>query len=159
MALSLKGTQTEKNILIAFAGESQARNRYSFFASKAKDEGFQAIGKIFLETAEQEREHASRLFKFLEGGNLDYKITVSGKNELSSLAKGLDDMRIAFKEKNDNEIQMLKANKRIITEMSHDLRTPLTSVMLYSDILSGLERVGDHATNIAFSILGNSKNV
>ena len=71
MALSLKGTQTEKNLLIAFAGESQARNRYSFFASKAKDEGYQAIGKIFLETAEQEREHASRLFKFLEGGELE----------------------------------------------------------------------------------------
>ena len=68
---SLKGTQTEKNLLIAFAGESQARNRYTFFASKAKDEGFQAIGKIFLETAEQEKEHASRLFKFLEGGDLE----------------------------------------------------------------------------------------
>ena len=71
MALSLKGTQTEKNLLIAFAGESQARNRYSFFASKAKDEGYQAIGKIFTETAEQEREHASRLFKFLEGGAIE----------------------------------------------------------------------------------------
>ena len=71
MALSLKGTQTEKNLLIAFAGESQARNRYTFFASKAKDEGYQAISKIFLETAEQEKEHASRLFKFLEGGDLE----------------------------------------------------------------------------------------
>ena len=68
---SLKGTQTEKNLLIAFAGESQARNRYTFFASKAKDEGYQAISKIFLETAEQEKEHASRLFKFLEGGDLE----------------------------------------------------------------------------------------
>ena len=68
---SLKGTRTEKNLLIAFAGESQARNRYSFFASRAKDEGYQAIGKIFLETAEQEREHASRLFKFLEGGAIE----------------------------------------------------------------------------------------
>ncbi|MFQ6778390.1 MAG: rubrerythrin [Alphaproteobacteria bacterium] len=72
---SLKGTQTEKNILIAFAGESQARNRYTFFASRAKDEGFQAISKIFLETAEHEKEHASRLFKFLEGG--DIEITAS----------------------------------------------------------------------------------
>ena len=68
---TLKGTRTEKNLLIAFAGESQARNRYSFFASKAKDEGYQAIGKIFTETAEQEREHASRLFKFLEGGAIE----------------------------------------------------------------------------------------
>ena len=71
MSVSLKGTQTEKNLLAAFAGESQARNRYSFFASKAKEEGFQAIGKIFTETAEPEREHASRLFKFLEGGVLE----------------------------------------------------------------------------------------
>ena len=68
MTVSLKGTQTEKNILTAFAGESQARNRYTFFASKAKKEGYQAIAKIFEETADQEKEHASRLFKFLEGG-------------------------------------------------------------------------------------------
>ncbi len=68
---SLKGTQTEKNLLIAFAGESQARNRYTFFASKAKNEGYQAISKIFLETADHEKEHASRLFKFLEGGMLE----------------------------------------------------------------------------------------
>jgi len=71
MTASLKGTQTEKNLLIAFAGESQARNRYTFFASKAKNEGYQAIAKIFLETADQEKEHASRLFKFLEGGDLE----------------------------------------------------------------------------------------
>ncbi len=68
---SLKGTQTEKNLLMAFAGESQARNRYKFFASKAKDEGYQAIAKIFLETANHEKEHASRLFKFMEGGMLE----------------------------------------------------------------------------------------
>lgn len=68
---SLKGTQTEKNLLMAFAGESQARNRYTFFASKAKDEGYQAIAKIFLETADHEKEHASRLFKFMEGGMLE----------------------------------------------------------------------------------------
>ena len=69
--VSLKGTQTEKNLLIAFAGESQARNRYTFYASAAKKEGYQAISKIFLETADQEKEHASRLFKFLEGGDLE----------------------------------------------------------------------------------------
>ena len=71
MTVSLKGTQTEKNLLMAFAGESQARNRYTFFASKAKKDGYQAIAKIFLETADQEKEHASRLFKFLEGGDLE----------------------------------------------------------------------------------------
>ncbi len=71
---SLKGTQTEKNLLIAFAGESQARNKYTFFASVAKKEGYVQIAKVFEETAEQEKEHAKRLFKFLEGGlvNIDW---------------------------------------------------------------------------------------
>lgn len=68
---SLKGTRTEKNLLTAFAGESQARNRYTFFASKAKKEGFVQIADVFEETANQEKEHAKRLFKFLEGGELE----------------------------------------------------------------------------------------
>ncbi len=68
---SLKGTQTEKNILTAFAGESQARNRYTYFASKAKKEGYEQISHIFLETADQEKEHAKRLFKLLEGGEVE----------------------------------------------------------------------------------------
>lgn len=68
---SLKGTKTEKNLLIAFSGESQARNRYTFFASKAKKDGFVQISKIFEETAAQEKEHAERLFKFLEGGDIE----------------------------------------------------------------------------------------
>ena len=67
---SLKGTQTEKNILTAFAGESQARNRYTYFAKKAKKEGYVQISQIFEETANQEKEHAKRLFKFLEGGEV-----------------------------------------------------------------------------------------
>jgi rubrerythrin len=65
---SVKGTQTEKNLLTAFAGESQARNRYTYYASKARDEGFIQISQIFEETANQEKEHAKRLYKFLEGG-------------------------------------------------------------------------------------------
>ncbi len=68
--MKLKGTQTERNILTAFAGESQARNRYSFFAGKARKEGFVQIADIFDETASQEREHAHRLFKLLEGGDV-----------------------------------------------------------------------------------------
>ena len=67
----LKGTQTEKNLLTAFAGESQARNRYTYFAAKAKKEGYVAISDIFSETANQEKEHAKRLFKFLEGGEVE----------------------------------------------------------------------------------------
>ena len=68
---SLKGTQTEKNLLTAFAGESQARNRYTYFASKAKKEGYVQISDIFTETANQEKEHAKRFFKFLEGGEVE----------------------------------------------------------------------------------------
>ena len=68
---SLKGTKTEKNILTAFSGESQARNRYTYFTSKAKKEGFVQIADIFDETANQEREHAKRLFKLLEGGEVE----------------------------------------------------------------------------------------
>lgn len=68
---SLKGTKTEKNILTAFAGESQARNRYTYFASAAKKEGYEQIAAIFEETANQEKEHAKRLFKFLEGGEVE----------------------------------------------------------------------------------------
>jgi len=69
--MSLKGSQTEKNLLTAFAGESQARNRYTYFASQAKKEGFVQISAIFEETANQEKEHAKRLFKFLEGDEVE----------------------------------------------------------------------------------------
>jgi rubrerythrin len=68
---SLKGTKTEKNLMTAFAGESQARNRYTYFASKAKEEGYVQIQQIFEETANQEKEHAKRMFKFLEGGDVE----------------------------------------------------------------------------------------
>ncbi|MEE4358902.1 MAG: rubrerythrin family protein [Desulfococcaceae bacterium] len=68
---SIKGTRTEKNLLAAFAGESQARNRYSYFSGAAKKEGFVQIADIFDETANQEKEHAKRLFKFLEGGEVE----------------------------------------------------------------------------------------
>ena len=68
---SIKGTQTEKNLMAAFAGESQARNRYTYFTSKAKKEGYVQIASIFEETAAQEKEHAKRLFKFMEGGEVE----------------------------------------------------------------------------------------
>jgi rubrerythrin len=69
--MELKGSQTEKNLLAAFAGESQARNRYTYFASQAKKEGYEQIGAIFEETANQEKEHAKREFKFLQGGAVE----------------------------------------------------------------------------------------
>lgn len=71
MAKSVKGTQTEKHLLMSFAGESQARMRYTYFAEKAKEEGYEQVAAIFMETAEQEREHAKRMFKWLEGGMLE----------------------------------------------------------------------------------------
>ncbi|MHC4159304.1 MAG: rubrerythrin [Planctomycetota bacterium] len=69
--MELKGSQTERNLLTAFAGESQARNRYNYFASQARKEGYMQISAIFTETADQEKEHAKREFKFLQGGEVE----------------------------------------------------------------------------------------
>ena len=81
--MELKGSKTEKNLMEAFAGESQARNKYTYFASKAKKEGYEQIASIFLETAENEKEHAKLWFKLLEGG--DIKTTAEN---LKSAAEG-----------------------------------------------------------------------
>ena len=75
MAKSIKGSKTEENLLKAFAGESQARNRYTYFASAAKKEGFEQIANIFTETAENEKEHAKVFFKYLEGGDVEITAT------------------------------------------------------------------------------------
>ncbi len=72
---SVKGTQTEKNLLASFAGESQARNRYTFFAKQAKKEGYEQISEIFLQTAAHEQQHAKTFFRFLEGGDLEITAT------------------------------------------------------------------------------------
>ncbi len=73
--MNIKGTETEKNLLKSFAGESQARNRYEFFAKVAKTEGLEQISAIFQKTAEQEKQHAKRFFKFLEGGAVEITAT------------------------------------------------------------------------------------
>ena len=91
VSMSVKGSQTEKNLLTAFAGESQARNRYSFFASVAKKEGFRQISEVFAETAEQEREHAHRLFKFLEGGEVE----ITGSFPAGGTGKTVDNLKAA----------------------------------------------------------------
>ncbi|MFC1708936.1 rubrerythrin [Candidatus Omnitrophota bacterium] len=75
MSKSLKGTKTEKNLLAAFAGESQARNRYTYFASAARKEGYEQIANIFIETAENEKEHAKVFFKHLQGGDVEITAT------------------------------------------------------------------------------------
>ena len=94
MANSVKGTKTEQNLLKAFAGESQARNRYEFFASVARKEGYEQIANIFMETALQEKEHAKRFFTFLEGGMTEIKasypagIIGTTKENLKAAAEG-----------------------------------------------------------------------
>jgi rubrerythrin len=94
MTESLKGTRTELNLLKSFAGESQARNRYEFFASIAKKEGYEQIAAIFMETSNQEKEHAKRFFKFLEGGMTEitatYPAGIIGKTKenLKAAAEG-----------------------------------------------------------------------
>ncbi|MFO7569398.1 MAG: rubrerythrin family protein [Smithellaceae bacterium] len=94
MSKSIKGTKTEKNLLAAFAGESQARTRYTYFASAAKKEGFEQISHIFMETAENEKEHAKIFFKYLEGGEVEitaaYPAGVIGdtKSNLEAAAAG-----------------------------------------------------------------------
>lgn len=91
MSESIKGTQTEQNLLIAFAGESQARNRYTYFAGAAKKEGLVQIAHIFEETANQEKEHAKRFFKFLEGGELEITATFPA----GRIATTLENLRAA----------------------------------------------------------------
>lgn len=81
MGKSIKGTKTEKNLLAAFAGESQARNRYTYFASAARKEGYEQIANIFIETAENEKEHAKMFFKHLEGG----EVTISASYPAGSI--------------------------------------------------------------------------
>jgi rubrerythrin len=88
---SLKGTQTEKNLITAFAGESQARNRYTYFASQARKEGLVQISMIFEETANQEKEHAKRFFKFLQGGEAE----VSGAFPAGTIAGTAENLKAA----------------------------------------------------------------
>ena len=88
---ALKGSQTEKNILTAFAGESQARNRYTYFASMAKKEGFVQMASIFEETANQEKEHAKRLFKLLEGG----EVQITGSFPAGVIGPTLENLKSA----------------------------------------------------------------
>jgi rubrerythrin len=88
---SVKGTKTEKNLMSAFAGESQARNRYTFFASKARKEGYVQMADIFEETADQEKEHAKRFFSFLEGGMVE----ANGKFPAGVVGSTLENLKAA----------------------------------------------------------------
>jgi rubrerythrin len=98
----LKGSQTEKNLLTAFAGESQARNRYTYFASQARKEGFEQMSSIFEETANQEKEHAKRFFKFLEGGEAQ----VSASFPAGMIGSTLENLKAAAAGENYEHTQM-----------------------------------------------------
>lgn len=87
--MSLKGSRTEKNLMASFAGESQARNRYSYFSSAAKKEGFMQISAIFAETAQQESEHAKRFFKLMDGGEIE----ITGRFPAGPIGKTLDNLK------------------------------------------------------------------
>ncbi|MBN2808156.1 MAG: rubrerythrin family protein [Deltaproteobacteria bacterium] len=99
---TLKGSKTEKNILTAFAGESQARNRYTYFASQAKKDGYVQISEIFTETADQEKEHAKRLFKLLEGGEVE----ISGSFPAGVVGTTLTNLKEAAAGENHEHTQM-----------------------------------------------------
>ena len=91
MTKSIKGTRTEKNLMTTFAGESQARMRYTYFASVAKKEGYEQIATIFTETADQEKEHAKRMFKYLEGGMVE----ITAKYPAGVIGTTMDNLRAA----------------------------------------------------------------
>lgn len=97
MEKSIKGTRTEKHLSISFAGESQARMRYTYFASAAKKEGYEQIAAIFLETAEQEKEHAKRMFKWMEGGTVE----ITASYPAGVIGKTLDNLKAAAAGENE----------------------------------------------------------
>ncbi|MBW1975084.1 MAG: rubrerythrin family protein [Deltaproteobacteria bacterium] len=109
---SIKGTRTEKNLLTAFAGESQARNRYSYFASQAKKEGYVQIAAIFEETANQEKEHAKRLFKFLEGGD----VTIEAAYPAGVIGTTLENLKAAAVGENYEHTEMYPEFAKIAEE-------------------------------------------
>jgi len=108
----LKGTQTEKNLLTAFSGESQARNRYTYFASQAKKEGYVQISDIFTETANQEKEHAKRLFKLLQGGEVE----ITGAFPAGTIATTMENLKESAAGENYEYTEMYPGFAKIATE-------------------------------------------
>ncbi len=112
MVKSIKGTQTEKNLLIAFAGESQARNRYTYFAGAARKEGLVQIAEVFAETADQEKEHAKRFFKFLEGGEVE----ISERFPAGVIGNTLENLRAAAAGEEHEWTEMYPAFAKVARE-------------------------------------------
>jgi len=114
--MELKGSKTETNILTAFAGESQARNRYTYFASKARKEGYIQISQVFEETANQEKEHAKRLFKFLEGG----EATISATFPAGVIGSTLENLKAAAGGENYEWTEMYPGFAKVAREEGFD---------------------------------------
>lgn len=114
--MALKGSRTEKNLLTAFAGESQARNRYTYFASQAKKDGFMQISNIFEETANQEKEHAKRFFKFLEGGDVE----VQAAFPAGTIGKTVENLAAAAGGEHHEWSEMYPGFSKIAREESFD---------------------------------------
>jgi len=122
---SLKGTKTEKNLLTAFAGESQARNRYTYFASQAKKEGYEQISGIFAETADNEKEHAERLFKFLEGGEAE----VAAAFPAGIIGKTVDNLKAAAAGENYEHTTMYPEFAKVADEEGfNEIASVFTSI-------------------------------
>lgn len=109
---SLKGSQTEKNLLASFAGESQARNRYTYFSGQARKEGYMQIADIFDETANQEKEHAKRFFKFLEGGEVE----VHAAFPAGMIASTLENLKAAAAGEHHEYTELYPAFARVASE-------------------------------------------
>jgi len=134
--MELKGSKTEKNLMEAFAGESQARNKYTYFASKAKKEGYEQIAAIFLETAENEKEHAKLWFKLLEGGDIkattdNLKSAIDGENyewtdmydrfAAEAREEGFDRIAFLFEEVGKIEKEHEERYKKLLENIEGDL--------------------------------------
>jgi rubrerythrin len=114
--MELKGSKTEKNLLTAFAGESQARNRYTYFASKAKKDGYVQMSAAFEETAAQEKEHAERLFKFLKGGEVE----ISGSFPAGVIGPTLDNLKASAAGENYEWTEMYPGFAKVAKEEGFD---------------------------------------
>ena len=112
MEKSIKGTQTEQNLLKSFAGESQARSRYTFFASVAKKEGYEQVAGVFLETAEQEKEHAKKFFKYLEGGMVE----ITAAYPAGVIGTTVDNLRAAADGENEEWVDLYPEFARVADE-------------------------------------------
>ena len=128
--MSIRGTRTEKNILTAFAGESQARNRYTYFAAAAKKEGFVQVSAVFEETANQEKEHAKRLFKLLEGGEVE----VTASFPAGTIGSTLENLKASAGGENHEQTSMYPEFAAIAREEG------LTAIAAIFDAIAVAER-------------------